>query len=97
MIKIMGLLENTSTPWYGQVQANSRILFKHVYNKNGNDNDNDNEDIFITIDFHIYKTQDGRYKYTEEKASNIVLSLLIVPMVKGARNLSLWAPISVIQ
>ena len=29
------------------------------------DNDNDNENIFITIDLHIYKIQDARYKYTD--------------------------------
>ena len=32
-----------------------------------NDNDNDNENMFITIDLHIYKIQDARYQYTENK------------------------------
>ena len=32
-----------------------------------NDNDNDNENMFITIDLHIYKMQDARYQYTENK------------------------------
>ena len=31
------------------------------------DNDNDNENMFITIDLHIYKIQDARYQYTENK------------------------------
>ena len=30
-------------------------------------NDNDNENMFITIDLHIYKIQDARYQYTENK------------------------------
>ena len=34
---------------------------------NDNDNDNDNENMFITIDLHIYKIQDARYQYTENK------------------------------
>ena len=28
---------------------------------------NDNENMFITIDLHIYKIQDARYQYTENK------------------------------
>ena len=36
-------------------------------NDNDNDNDNDNENMFITIDLHIYKIQDARYQYTENK------------------------------
>ena len=28
---------------------------------------NDNENMFITIDLHVYKIQDARYKYTENK------------------------------
>ena len=32
-----------------------------------NDNDNDNENMFVTIDLHIYRIQDARYKYTENK------------------------------
>ena len=34
---------------------------------NDNDKDNDNEDMFITIDLHIYKIQNARYKYTEKE------------------------------
>ena len=36
---------------------------------NGNDIDidNDNEKMFITIDLHIYKIQDGIYQYTEKE------------------------------
>ena len=31
------------------------------------DNDNDSENMFITIDLHLYKIQDARYKYTEKE------------------------------
>ena len=31
------------------------------------DNDNDNENMFITTDLHIYRIQDARYQYTENK------------------------------
>ena len=35
------------------------------------DNDNDNENMFITIDLHIYKIQDARYQYTENKLQTL--------------------------
>ena len=38
-----------------------------ILNETGNNDDNDNENMFITIDLQIYKTQDARYKYTENK------------------------------
>ena len=40
------------------------ILYYNLY---ASDNDNDNENMFITIDVHIYKIQDARYQYTEDK------------------------------
>ena len=43
---------------------------------------NDNENMFITIDLHIYKIQDARYKYTENKHKTLFFSL-VVSMVKG--------------
>ena len=43
---------------------NSALLALCDVNPSDNDNDNDNENMFITIDLHIYKIQDARYKYT---------------------------------
>ena len=43
-----------------------QLCIKH-YGRPVYDNDNDNENMFITIDLHVYKIQDARYKYTENK------------------------------
>ena len=49
----------------------SQPLYTDFYteydNANANDNANDNENMFSTIDLHVYKMQDARYKYTENK------------------------------
>ena len=34
--------------------------------------DNDNDNMFITIDLHIYKMQDARYKYTEKEHQTFI-------------------------
>ena len=38
---------------------------------NDNDNDNDNENMFNTIDLHIFKIQNARYKYTEKEHQTV--------------------------
>ena len=43
------------------------LLFLIYINDLSNDNDNDNENMSITIDLHIYRIQDARYQYTENK------------------------------
>ena len=41
---------------------------KHKEVRSPIDNDNDaNDNVFITIGLHIYKIQDARYKYAENK------------------------------
>ena len=38
--------------------------------------------LLVTIDLHIYKIQDARYQYTENKHQTLFFSL-VVSMVKG--------------
>ena len=45
----------------------SMIQCEYAQPMRDNDNDNDNENMFITIDLHIYRIQDARYQYTENK------------------------------
>ena len=40
---------------------------KFLAHGQAHDNDNDNGNMFITIDLHIYKIQDARYQYSENK------------------------------
>ena len=40
------------------------------------DNDNDNGNIFISIDLHIYKIHDARYKYIEKEHQTLVFGAL---------------------
>ena len=46
-------------------EIKSKLFF--LFRNNDNNNDNDNENMFSTIDLHIYRIQDARYQYTDNK------------------------------